>query len=405
MTSKTYEQLYGLLESLPVVSSHEHLLPDSNQMDLDLDRLLENSYVHMLHIPPGRDAREHAQFLGQCRHNSLFVWLEKSLQRIYGLDEKLTADNWETVSALIRRKHSQPDACTTILREEAGYRRAIQDAYWEYGSDNGHPEMLTPTMRTDMFVSVFHPECADHDGNSPFKSYPDIPTGSFDDYLEYVEALFTRWRGQGAAALKSVMAYERKIQFDPADRTAAAGVFLRSPAEVTPMERITYGNFMFAWFCQLARKLEVPFQIHTGLARLSGSDPMLLEPVIAENRGTRFVLFHAGYPWYDSVVGLAHTYANVFVDMVWVPHVSPTGAVLALHELLEVTPSNERIGWGGDARTGEEAFGALLAWRHVAARVLSEKVDDGYFDLSEAEALAPKLMYGNVAKLYGLDMP
>ncbi len=142
--------------------------------------------------------------------------------------------------------------------------------------------------------------------------------------------------------------------------------------------------------------------MHTGLARLSGSDPMLLEPVIAAHPGTRFVLFHAGYPWYDSVAGLAHTYANVYVDMVWVPHVSPTGAVQALHEILEVIPSNERIGWGGDARTGEEAYGALLAWRHVLARVLSEKVDEGYFDLAEAKLLVPKLLYSNVAKLYGL---
>ena len=402
MVSNRYSLLYGLIESLPVISSHEHLLPDPLQQDLDLDRLLENSYLHMLHIPPGQDALEHARFLEQVRHNSFFVWLEKSLQRIYGFGEKLTAENWETVSRMVRSRHNQPDACTTILRENAGYRRAIQDAYWDYGSDNGHPEMLTPTLRTDMFVSVFHPDCSDHDGNSPFKSYPDIPTGSFDDYLAYVEALFSRWRERGAVALKSVMAYERKIQFDPASRAEAAKIFLRPPTEVTPADRMVYGNFMFGWFCELARRLEVPFQVHTGLARLSGSDPMLLEPVIADHPGTRFVLFHAGYPWYDSVAGLAHTYANVYVDMVWVPHVSPTGAVQALHEILEGIPSNERIGWGGDARTGEEAYGALLAWRHVLARVLSEKVEEGYFDLAEAKILAHKLLYSNVAKLYGL---
>jgi hypothetical protein len=358
----------------------------------------------MLRIPPGKSISEHTQFLNQCRHNSLFVWIEKSLQKIYGFGDKLTAENWETLSALVRTKHSQPDACMRILCENAGYRRAIQDAYWDYFSDNGHPEMLTPTMRTDMFVSVFHPECSDHDGNSPFRTYPDIPSSSFDDYLEYVEALFTRWRERGAVAMKSVMAYERKIQFDPAGRAAAANIFYRAPADVTPLDRVTYGNFMFGWFCELARRLGVPFQVHTGIARLSGSDPMFLERVIADHPGTRFVLFHAGYPWYDSIAGLAHTYSNVCVDMVFVPHVSTTGAVHALHEILEVAKSNERIGWGGDARTGEEAFGALLAWRHVVARVLSEKVEDGYFDLAEAKNLAHKLMYSNAAKLYGLDL-
>jgi hypothetical protein len=347
---------------------------------------------------------EHAQFLDQCRHNNFFVWIENSLRRIYDFGEKLTPENWDVLSNLIRTKHGEPEACISILREYAGYRRAIQDAYWEYGSDNGHPEMLTPTMRTDMFVSVYHPECVDHDGNSPFKSFPDLPTSSFGDYLGYLEALFTRWRGRGAVALKSVMAYERSIQFDEGDFSATSKVFLRHPSDVSLGDRKAYGDFMFNWFCELASKLEVPFQVHTGLALLGKSDPMLLESTITRHPGTSFVLFHAGYPWYDSVAGLARTYSNVCVDMVWVPHISITGAVHALHEILEVIPSSDRIGWGGDARTAEEAYGALLAWRHVVARVLSDKVDDGYLDMAEAETLAHKLMYRNVAGLYGLRM-
>ena len=401
MTSKYYSHLYSLAESLPVISSHEHLLPDDVQQGLDLGRLFEKSYLTMLRTPFGRDALEHAKFLAQGRHNSLFVWLEKGLQKIYGFEEKLTAENWDVLSKLVENKHNQPDVCTTILKENAGYQRAIQDAYWDYSSDNGHPEILSPTMRTDMFESVYHPDVSDHDGNSPFKSYPDIPTGNFEDYLEYVEALFTRWRERGAVAMKSVMAYERKIQFDVVDQATAARIFLKSPAGVNHADRIAYGDFMFRWFCELARQLEVPFQVHTGLAKLSGSDPMFLESVIATNPGTKFVIFHAGYPWYDSVVGLAQSYVNVFVDMVWVPHVSPTGAVLALHEILEVSKSSDRISWGGDARTGEEAFGALLAWRHVLAKVLAEKVEDGYLDLAEADILTHKFMYSNAAKLYG----
>jgi hypothetical protein len=66
------------------------------------------------------------------------------------------------------------------------------------------------------------------------------------------------------------MAYERKIQFDAVDRAAAARIFLKPPVDVSPAERIAYGDFMFGWFCELARRFEVPFQVHTGLAKLSG---------------------------------------------------------------------------------------------------------------------------------------
>lgn len=44
------------------------------------------------------------------------------------------------------------------------------------------------------------------------------------------------------------------------------------------------------------------------------------------------------------------------------------------------------------------------AWQHVVATVLSEKVDSGYFDMAEAEALVHKLMYRNAARLYGFDL-
>jgi len=77
---------------------------------------------------------------------------------------------------------------------------------------------------------------------------------------------------------------------------------------------------------------------------------------------------------------------------------------LALHEFIEVVQSGDLIGWGGDAFTSEEAFGALLAWRYVVARVLSEKVEGGYLSLSAAEKLAHKLMYANGAKRYGFQV-
>ncbi len=66
--------------------------------------------------------------------------------------------------------------------------------------------------------------------------------------------------------------------------------------------------------------------------------------------------------------------------------------------VLDLTP------WGSDTWTSEEAIGALLAWQYVVATVLSEKVDSGYFDMAEAEALVHKLMYRNAARLYGFDL-
>ena len=122
---------------------------------------------------------------------------------------------------------------------------------------------------------------------------------------------------------------------------------------------------MFNWFCELAVKLDVPFQIHSGLGQVSGSRPLLLESTIARYPQLHFVLFHMGYPWYHEIAGLAHNYANVHMDMVWGPVVGPQRRpVAALHQYLEVGAVQrfDRLGQRHvDIEDGDRP--ALLAWR------------------------------------------
>jgi uncharacterized protein len=404
MPTGTYDTLYALLETLPVVSSHEHHGTDDFQAGLTLDRILAQSYVSWLDVSPGSDTASRSDFLAQCRHNSYYVWLEKGIQRIYGLVEKITPGNWEDVSRRISALHAEPGAHVRILMEIGRYRRAVQDTYWNYGSDVGRPELFSPTMRTDMFVRCFHPDVRDHDDNNPFAAYPDAPTRCFDDYLDYLRFLFTGWRERGAVALKSASAYERSLGYGEEDRSTAAAVFGRRPETVNPTERAAYENTLFHFFCRLAATFDVPFQVHTGLGELSGSNPLAFEPVLVRHPNVHFVLFHAGYPWYGEAAGLAHNHSNLSLDMVWAPIISTSAAVAALHQFIEVARSSDRIAWGSDTWTSEEAVGALLAWQHVVATVLSQKVDAGYLDMAEAEALAHKLMYRNAARLYGFDI-
>jgi hypothetical protein len=67
---------------------------------------------------------------------------------------------------------------------------------------------------------------------------------------------------------------------------------------------------------------------------------------------------------------------------------------------MEVMPSADRIAWGSDSWTSEEALGALLAFEHVLARVLAEKVQNGYLHLEDAENFAEKLLYRNAQHIY-----
>ena len=169
MKSDTYNYLSKLIESLPVVSSHEHHFPDEFHRGLTLERLFENSYLFTiagstgntsaplrdflvpvrghkkLYQIPVDDPKGREEFLDNCQYNSYFVWLEKSLQQIFQFEEKITPENWDKISHSITEKHSQAQANLDILKDIAGYRRVVLDPFWDYGSNLGHPEFFSPT--------------------------------------------------------------------------------------------------------------------------------------------------------------------------------------------------------------------------------------------------------------------
>jgi predicted TIM-barrel fold metal-dependent hydrolase len=401
MLRDTYHHFHDFLDTLPVISTHEHHLEDSDQKNLDLEGVIERSYVGWQEIPFGTSDDDHRNFLNQIRHNSYFVWLEKALDRLYEFGGRITEGGWKDLSQKIAEKHRDSGWHLRILREKCGYQAGISDIYWDTGSDLGHGDLFRPVVRTDMFVKCFHPEMRDHDDNSPWKFMP-IQNFSFGEYMDYLEKFHRNKISSGAVAFKLATAYERTIAINETSYDEAARVYMKHPKEVSEKEALAYGDYIINRMCDLAAELEVPYQVHTGLGQLAGSNPLNLERTIDRHPETIFVLFHGGFPWYHEIGALAHNHSNVNVDMVWLPLISPSAAKQALHEYIEVVPSSDRIAWGSDSWTSEEAFGALIAWKHVLAAVLSEKVDEDYFNLDEAEIVAKKLMFLNARKIYKL---
>ena len=97
-------------------------------------------------------------------------------------------------------------------------------------------------------------------------------------------------------------------------------------------------------------KHDLPFQIHTGQARIQGSNPMLLVDLIEANPKTKFVLFHGGFPWVGETGVIAMRFRNVWIDSCWLPTLSYTMAKRAYQEWLEVCPRTESCGAPTPAR-------------------------------------------------------
>ena len=90
--------------------------------------------------------------------------------------------------------------------------------------------------------------------------------------------------------------------------------------------------------------------------------------------------------------------------MCWVYIISPKIGQSLLHELIETVPGNKIMAFGGDSITVEIAYGHAIMARQAVARVLSEKIEEGYMGEDEAIFLAGRMLRDNPAALFNLSV-
>ena len=169
---------------------------------------------------------------------------------------------------------------------------------------------------------------------------------TLDEYLTVLDKLFLEAKDQGAVCLKTTLAYQRTLRFENVPQERAEAAFGKRAAALSAEEIKDFEDFIMWRLCELSQRYELPFQIHTGQARIQGSNPMLLVDMIEAHPGTNFILFHGGYPWVDDMaVILQKSASHVWVDSCWLPMLSYSTAKRAFHEWLDAFPSN-RIMWG-----------------------------------------------------------
>jgi len=393
----TRRTLAEAIQKTPIFSTHEHHRETEFHVKLDLDKLLRSSYVNWCSSPGGSSREERRRWLDTIRTNSYFVWLEKSVCALYGF-KSIDENTWDDLSEAIRDAHRDRDHHWRILQDHANYVRFMEDSYWNPGSHLSNPAFVVSTYRMDNWLTGYHADSVDHDHTNP-RHFTDADMDSLEAYEAALEAELDK-RASHVVALKCAAAYERTLQFDTVDRAVADKLFGKHPGVIAEEEKAQFSNYMFHRFMTIAQERSLPVQFHTGLAKLAGSNPMLLEPVIAAYPDVKFVLFHGGFPWIYEIAGLAHNYKNVYIDLNWLPLISTKAAETALHTYLEIVPDNRHIAWGGDTWTSEEAYGASLAFKHVLLNVLSEKVASSFYRMEDAQRLVEKLMHRNAEALY-----
>jgi uncharacterized protein len=414
------DRMRASLDTVRAIDTHEHLRPfdslpgtaeTSRGRGMTLAGIWGTSYLPWYNPippwPPGGafDAwwpRAKGKF-DDVRASGFYRYQLPAFQDLYGVDfDRITDAEASRLNDRIFDNYRDDRWVKQVVTERANIDLVFNDPYWaRYAFTTSWPfEVMV--LNVTPLVRGFHPSEFKNPWDDPyaFARKEGIEVGSFDGYLEALDRLFQKGKAAGAVCLKTTLAYQRSLRFERVQKERAARAFGRPAAELSADEIRDFEDFVMWRLVELSAQHALPFQIHTGHARIQGSNPMLLVDLIEANPKTKFILFHGGYPWIGETAAIVTRHAShVWIDSVWLPTISYTAAKRAYHEWLEVMPS-DRILWGGDGHHAEGIYGATALTRRCLAEVLAEKVERG--DLLEEHALriGRQILRDNALKLF-----
>ncbi|MGQ0633877.1 MAG: amidohydrolase family protein [Planctomycetaceae bacterium] len=406
----TYRRIKQVLDQTPAIDTHDHLPPfgilpayreTKEGKGVNLAGILQNSYLPAYcPLPPWQDRMDFDAWwrtakgsFDNVRAAGFYKYLLPAFQDLYGIDfDTITDDQAYDLNRRIFENYQNQRWLYHVVTERANIELMLNDQAWNcHGFIQSYPwEVIVLNVTTlpwGFHPSEYEVRAFAWAGDDPyaFAKKHGLPMDSLDDYLKVLDRLFLEAKDNKVACIKCTLAYMRTLRFENVSKETAAAAFGKKRTQLTPQEAKDFEDFIMWRLCELAAKYELPFQIHTGQAKIQGSNPMNLVDLLEANPKTKFILFHGGYPWIgETAVILQKQWRHVWVDSVWTPLLSYSAAKRAYHEWLDAFPSN-RIMWGADCFNAEGIYGATEYTRQCIAEVLAERVLAG--DLNEEHAL------------------
>lgn len=149
----------------------------------------------------------------------------------------------------------------------------------------------------------------------------------------------------------------------------------------------------------LAEELQVPIAVH------SGSEPagivfmgspkhrerlgnlVAFEEVLVRHPRLKLIVMHAGWPWAEDMVALAHSYPQVYVDLGAIDWAEPRPQFERYLETLVTYGLGEHILFGSDQ----------MVWPEAHAQAIARIRSATYLTAAQKHAI----LFGNAAQLFG----
>jgi hypothetical protein len=400
-----YARMKAALDAIPAIDTHDHLLPfeslstsarPGGKEAMNLHTCFAVGYYRWTNPLTSRPAdmpfdswwSRARQDFDSARATTFYRYMLPAFRDLYGVDfDRITDEQARELDRRIISNYRDPRWLYAVITERANIELMVVDRYWAPLEMRSDYPFAVSALNVNALLSGFHPSMYVRASDDPYRYAREhnLPTATLEDYVAVLDRIVADAKDRGIPCLKNTLAYVRTLEFRNVPRERAGAVYGRPRAELRPEEVRDFEDYVMWRLCEIAARHDLPIQIHTGQARVQGSNPMLLVDLIEANPKTKFILFHGGFPWIGEtgVIVMRHT-SHVWIDSCWMPTLSYSMARRAYHEWLDAVPS-DRILWGADSSQPEAVYGSTELTRRCLAEVLAERITAG--DLREEHAL------------------
>ena len=300
-SSPTYQRIKAHLDSVPAIDTHNHLWPfdklpgyveTERGRGMNLAGIWTSNYFTWLNpLTRWKAGDKFKDWWSVAKHDfdnarasSFYRYNLPAFQDLYGVDfDRITDEQAGELNDRIFENYQDPAWLYHVVTERANIELMFNDPHWaRFDFAKSYPwEVLVLNVGT--LTRGFHPSEFKNPSDDPyhFAQKSGLSVAALDDYLTVLDRLFRTAKERGAACLKHTLAYRRTLRFENVSKERAARAFGRPRSELSREEIADFEDFIMWRLAELSARYSLPFQIHTGIARIQGSNPMLLVNLIA----------------------------------------------------------------------------------------------------------------------------
>lgn len=421
-----WKRIRAYLQTVPAIDTHNHL-PPFDQLPgyletewgrgMNLASIWKNSYftwVHPLTAWPAGGPfeewwKEAQDDFENARAMGVYQYQLPAFRDLYGIAfETITDDEARELNRRIYENYQDSQWIRKVITEDANIELMLNDPWWGYLELEQNYDFEVLVLNVNPFLDYFAPDPAraQRPGSNveAFAQRSGLEISNLGSFLRVIERAFKLAQSRGAVAIKTTIAYRRPLDFRKVDEKTAGRAFADFSRSRDESAGRDLQDFLMWEIASLSAEYELPFQIHTGLGLLEGSNPLFLMELIRGNPQTRFILFHGGFPWIHEsgavvMSSMMNRHPNVWLDSVWLPILSPIVTRRALLEWLEIMPSN-RIMWGADCNHAEGVYGAAQTFRDILAETLTIKVRRSELSEESAMSIGRQILRENALEVF-----